>query len=265
VKPLPTIKLIQSRDNPLLLGLRKLMRQPTAYRQMGEVLLEGDHLCSAYLQQGGAPPTSALISETAFEQKAHLHQLALNATQVMVLPPALMASISSMESAPAIAFVIKPFLNLSIQAHVPTVVLDRLQDPGNVGTILRSSAVFGFTQVLALSGTAALWSPKVLRSAVGAHFGLHLIEDLKLQDLGALNVPLLATSSHAVKALHETHLPWPCTWVFGHEGQGIEPALLARCDQSLRIAQPGGEESLNVASAAAICLYESSRLASIEN
>jgi hypothetical protein len=79
---------------------------------------------------------------------------------------------------------------------VPTVVLDRVQDAGNVGSILRSAGAFGFRQVVALKGTAALWSPKVLRAGMGAHFGLHLIEGADAGALDALNVPLAVTSSH---------------------------------------------------------------------
>jgi RNA methyltransferase, TrmH family len=74
-----------------------------------------------------------------------------------------------------------------------------------------------------------------------------------------LQVPLLATSSHAEQAIHDTPLPWPCAWLLGHEGQGVAAPLLARCTLALRIAQPGGEESLNVGAAAAVCLYESAR------
>jgi TrmH family RNA methyltransferase len=72
-------------------------------------------------------------------------------------------------------------------------------------------------------------------------------------------MPWLATSSHAAQLLHRTVLPWPCAWVFGHEGQGVAPDVAARCAMTLCIAQPGGEESLNVAAAAAICLHESLR------
>jgi TrmH family RNA methyltransferase len=145
------------------------------------------------------------------------------------------------------------------RAGVAALVLDRLQDPGNVGTLLRSAAALGVPQVIALKGCAALWSPKVLRSAMGAHFALHLVEGVDADALDTLAVPLLATSSHATQALHTARLPWPCAWVLGHEGQGVDAALLARCAQTLTIPQPGGEESLNVAAAGAICLYESAR------
>jgi TrmH family RNA methyltransferase len=142
-----------------------------------------------------------------------------------------------------------------------TVVLDRLQDAGNVGSILRSAAAFGVTQVIALKGTAALWSPKVLRAGMGAHFGLRLVEGAEPEALEALAVPCIATSSHHGEWLHRARLPHPCAWLLGHEGQGLSAALEARASLQVRIAQPGGEESLNVAAAAAICLYASAAAA----
>jgi TrmH family RNA methyltransferase len=123
---------------------------------------------------------------------------------------------------------------------------------------LRSAAAFGFTQVIALRETAALWSPKVLRAGMGAHFGLTLLEAVEVDALESLRVPLLVTSSHAGELIQAARLPFPCAWVLGHEGQGVSPALLARAALQVRIGQPGGEESLNVAAAAAICLHASS-------
>jgi RNA methyltransferase, TrmH family len=113
--------------------------------------------------------------------------------------------------------------------------------------------------VLALKGTAALWSPKVLRAGMGAHFVLRLLEGVEEADLAALQVPLVATSSHAGVDLPLATLPQPCAWVMGHEGQGVGTSLLQRCTLQVRIPQPGGEESLNVAAAAAVCMYESTR------
>jgi TrmH family RNA methyltransferase len=92
---------------------------------------------------------------------------------------------------------------------------------------------------------------------MGAHFALELIEGLDYGDLDAVAVPMIATSSHEGGFLHRAPLPWPCAWVLGHEGQGVAPELAARAQLWVRIAQPGGEESLNVASAAAICLHAS--------
>lgn len=251
------VKSISSRDNPLLVRLRKLAGDPAAYRKLGQLWIEGDHLCSALLQRGGRP-AQAVIAEDAWAQPA-LRDLASQAETVAVLPSVLMAGLSTLESPSSIGFVSAWPGTGELRPHEPTVVLDRLQDAGNVGTILRTAAAFGFSQCLALKGTAALWSGKVLRAGMGAHFGLNLIELAGEEQLDALRLPLIATSSHAKQALHDVDLPWPCAWVMGHEGQGVSAAVEARCSLTLRIPQPGGEESLNVAAAAAVCLYESTR------
>jgi RNA methyltransferase, TrmH family len=257
MQPMPPVKAITSRDNPLLIKLRKLIAQPASYRKSGELWLEGEHLCTALVQRGGFA-LQAVITETAWATPA-LRQLASTAAAVAVVPGALMSSLSSLESPAPLGFLVALPANAALIAHQPSVVLDRLQDAGNVGNILRSAAAFGCTQVVALIGTVALWSPKVLRAGMGAHFGLHLVENVTHQALAALQLPLLHTSSHADQAVHEAALPWPCAWVMGHEGQGVSPELAQRCAFGVRIAQPGGEESLNVAAAAAVCLYESTR------
>ena len=254
---MPHVRAIASKGNPLLVRLRKLAADPAAYRKQGELWLEGDHLCAAYLQRGGAVPL-AVIAEQGWEQPA-LRRLASRAGTVVVVPAALMAGLSGLESPPPVGFAVPWSGAATLQPDAPSVVLDRLQDAGNVGAILRSAAAFGFTQVVACKGTAALWSPKVLRAAMGAHFGLNLVEAVEPAALRALNAPLFATSSHAARALDEVALPWPCAFAFGHEGQGLSAELLDRCGAAVRIAQPGGEESLNVAAAAAVCLYESTR------
>ena len=201
----------------------------------------------------------AVVGASAWLQPGP-RELALQAAEIVVIDDALLPEISSLESPAPIGFLIDlPSSGQQPLPGVATVVLDRLQDPGNVGTILRSAAALGVRQVLAMKGSAALWSPKVLRAGMGAHFALHLVEALAPADLDALAVPLVATSSHAAAAIDQLALPAPCAWVFGHEGQGVGPELMARCALTVTIPQPGGEESLNVAAATAICLYESAR------
>jgi len=250
-------KRISSRDNPLLVRLRKLAADPAAYRKLGQVWIEGEHLCAA-CAASGRPVAQAVIGETAWQTKA-LRELAVRAADVTIVPDNVFATLGTLGSPPPLGFVVAWPGEGTLQPDAPSVVLDRLQDAGNVGTILRSAAAFGFRQVIALKGTAALWSPKVLRAGMGAHFGLNLLEGVDDDRLAALTPPLLATSSHASESLPLAALPWPCAWVFGHEGQGVADGVLARCARTLRIPQPGGEESLNVAAAAAVCLYESSR------
>jgi TrmH family RNA methyltransferase len=245
---------ITSRDNPLLKRLRLLAHDTTAYRKQGQVWLEGDHLCRALLARGQRPELAVFTD--AFWLQAP-HDLRDAADKIVTIPAALMAGISALESPAGVGFVWNLPTGAGLLPGEPAVVLDCLQDAGNVGSILRSAAAFGFRQVLALKGTAALWSPKVLRAGMGAHFALHLVEGLSVADLAGLAVPLVGTSSHQGDWLHQARLPWPCAWVLGHEGQGVSAELAALAGQSVRIAQPGGEESLNVAAAAAICLHAS--------
>lgn len=245
---------IASRDNPLVKQLRALAQGNTAYREQGRVWLDGDHLVRALLARGGRPVLGVFTPEGWDEAGDALQGAAERNVRV---PAALMAAISTLDSPPRMGFVGALPAQNALSADAPTVVLDRLQDAGNVGSILRSAAALGFSQVLALKGTAALWAPKVLRAGMGAHFGLHLVEGLEAPALQALQVPLMVTSSHQGEWLHRAVLPWPCAWVLGHEGQGVSDALTQRASAFVRIAQPGGEESLNVAAAAAICLHAS--------
>ena len=249
-----SVTAIHSRDNAFVKDLRRLAQDTTAYRKQGRVWLEGDHLCRAALARG-LRASVAVFSESFWPQ-AHV-EYARAATKFIVLADALFADVSGLESPASMGFILDLPAPASLRPDAATVVLDRVQDAGNVGSILRSASAFGFRQVAAIKGSAALWSPKVLRAGMGAHFALDLIEGLALDDLAALQVPLLVTSSHAGEFLHRAALPWPCAWVMGHEGQGVSPALEDRASLRIRIAQPGGEESLNVAAAAAICLHAS--------
>ncbi|MEJ8822928.1 RNA methyltransferase [Variovorax humicola] len=250
----PEVQHITSRDNPLLKDLRKLVHDPGAYRKLGRLWLEGDHLCRAALARG-VLPSVAVFSESFWPSAPA--DWARSAGKTVVVADALLVGISGLESPAPMGFVLELPPRPELIADAATVVLDRLQDAGNAGSILRSAAAFGFTQVIALKGTAALWAPKVLRAGMGAHFGLRLIEGAAIDALDALQVPLIATSSHRGEWLHKARLPNPCAWLMGHEGQGVAPELEARATHHIRIAQPGGEESLNVAAAAAICLHAS--------
>ena len=246
---------ITSANNPLIKELRKLSTDNAAYRKQGRIWLEGDHLCRAALLRGFTP-VLALFSESFWALGQSIW--AQEAIKNVVLPDALLAQISGLESAPSMGFVLDLPAQPLLHPNAASLILDRVQDAGNVGSMLRSAAAFGFFQVIALKGTAAVWSPKVLRAGMGAHFGLRLLEGVEPDALQALDVPLVVTSSHEGGVLGQNKLPTPCAWVMGHEGQGVSEQLMAQAAVKVRIAQPGGEESLNVAAAAAICLHFSS-------
>jgi len=247
-------QLISSRENALLKDLRRLAQDSTAYRKQGRVWIEGDHLCRAALAHG-LKPALAVFSESFWPQART--EWATAAVKTVLVADALFAGLSGLESPAPMAFVIELPPAAVLEPLVASVILDRVQDAGNVGAILRSAGAFGFRQVIALKGTAALWSPKVLRAGMGAHFGLRLLESVEPAALDALAVPILTTSSHHGEVLHRAALPWPCAWALGHEGQGVGDEVGSRASQAVRIGQPGGEESLNVACAAAICMHAS--------
>lgn len=246
---------ISSAANPLIKALRNLSSTSGAYRKLGKVWLEGDHLCRAALARG-LQPELAVFSESYWPLAQVF--IAQAAMKNIVISDALFSQISTLESPAPMGFVMALSPATALLPSAPSIILDRVQDAGNVGSILRSAAAFGFKQVLALKGTAALWSPKVLRAGMGAHFGLRLSEGLVLEEIAALTIPLVVTSSHQGTALHQQVMPMPCAWVMGHEGQGVCDELMAKASLHICIEQPGGEESLNVAAAAAICLYASS-------
>lgn len=269
------IETITSRQNPLVKILHKLAQNNTAYRKLGCVWLEGEHLLQSLAQRGkhGYLPHARLcIFLHPNYAQVHLRSRWLQAlvqrpnARVFYLNEKLWADISQLGT-PCVIGALLHTDNMDCtdngQLHmegVATVVLDRMQDAGNVGSILRSASAFGFRQIIALKGTAALWSGKVLRAGMGAHFNpdLLLIEQANPDLLERLHVPILATSSHQGQYLHQSELPSPCAWLFGNEGQGLSAEVAQHATQHVRIAQPGGEESLNAAAAAAVCLHASS-------
>lgn len=259
-------RFIESSANALYKQVRRLARDAAAARRQGLAWLEGDHLASA-ARQHGVRPALLVLAQSLWRAPDQAGWLGW-AAQTVVLPDELFAALSALDS-PARIGLLMPLPNAAsaaspdaaLDATAPTLVLDRVQDAGNVGSMLRCAAAFGFTQVLALPGTAALWGPKVLRAGMGAHFGLRLLEGVSARAVQRLAVPCLATSSHQGQWLHQAALPWPCAWLMGHEGQGLSPELAALARTHIRIAQPGGQESLNVAAAAAICLHASAAAA----
>jgi len=145
---------------------------------------------------------------------------------------------------------------------VSAVLLDGVQDPGNVGSILRSAGAAGITQVFCSPGTAFCWSPKVLRAAMGAHFVLEIFENVDLAALvtaSASNIAVLAMSGYAQQRLYDVDLRQPVAWLLGHEGQGVSDELMGLASHQVVIPHAGQVESLNVAAAAAVCFFEQLR------
>jgi RNA methyltransferase, TrmH family len=257
------MKTITSRDNPLYKELKHLAASSQARRKAGRTLLDGVHLCQSYLALRGAP-LHCLVSESALAnpevaeivnrcESAHAHCTAL--------PDALYSALSQVEHGVGLMFLIAtPARELPQALTESAVLLDNLQDPGNVGSILRSAAAAGIKQVYCSSGTAFCWSPKVLRAAMGAHFVLEIHENVDLAALvRASSIAVLATSGYAQKRLYDVDLRQPVAWLLGHEGQGVADDLLSLASEQVVIPHLGQVESLNVAACAAVCFFEQLR------
>ncbi|NYT60954.1 RNA methyltransferase [Alcaligenaceae bacterium] len=261
------MKHISSRDNPVYKRLLRLAEGKRALNADGQaaghqVVLEGVHLCQAWLQYMGSPEL-ALFDAKRLEHNAEITALtqALDISLCMSFEPALMQRLSQVEHGQGVCFVVQvpaPLLPARIEHNC--IWLDRVQDPGNVGTLLRTAAAAGIKHAYLSSGCASAWSPKVLRSAQGAHFVMAIHEQVDLLRLhDRLVVPLLATALDDASSLYQTSLPMNCAWLLGNEGQGVDAALLALADQRVFIPQAENVESLNVAVAAGICLFEQRR------
>ncbi len=257
------MKPITSRDNPLYKELKQLATSSQTRRKSQRTLLDGVHLCEVYLDQVGAPPL-CIVSDSALsepEVTPILRRCEEGGAQCIVLPDALFKAISQVEHGVGLLFVVDtPAQDASLRLSGNAVLLDRLQDPGNLGSILRSAAAAGITDVFCSPGTAFAWSPKVLRAGMGAHFHLRIAEDVDLvQLLQSASIPVLATSSHAKSTIYDIDLQQPVAWLFGHEGQGISDQLMEMTTHQVGIPHRGQVESLNVAASAAVCFFEQVR------
>jgi TrmH family RNA methyltransferase len=260
------MKHIASRDNPFVKTLRKLAAG--AGRRGESVLLDGVHLCQAWLAHYGAPRQAVFDVDKLARPELQDLAAQLPEAACVALDGRLMRELASVESGQGVIFVVQPPEPAMPERIAETCVLfDRIQDPGNVGTLLRTCAAACVRRVFLATGTAAAWSAKVLRSGQGAHFALsiHEHQDL-LALLPRLEVPLVATALDGAVDLYARPLPPRCAWVFGHEGQGVAPELLAAAGLRLRIPHDAqAVESLNVTAAAAICLFEQRRQQRVES
>jgi RNA methyltransferase, TrmH family len=257
------MKVISSRDNSLYKELKQLAGSAQSRRKAGRSLLDGVHLAQAFLQQGGHAEF-CVVADSAqdhAEVAPLVSQCEAAGSQCVALPDALYQALSQVENGIGLLLVITtPQPIVPSQLTASAVLLDGLQDPGNLGSILRSAAAAGIRQVFCSPGTVAAWSPKVLRAGMGAHFLLQIYENADLPVLCEhSNVPVLATSSHAQQTIYEADLHAGVAWLFGHEGQGVGEALINAASAQVVIPHLGAMESLNVAAAAAVCFFEQVR------
>ncbi|MDR0633800.1 MAG: RNA methyltransferase [Azoarcus sp.] len=254
---------LASRDNPRIKLLAALAGNARARREYNQTLLDGVHLLDCALA-AGVPLREVCVSESGRlrpEIAALLARLPDGLIPVCV-PDALFARLSPVDTPTGILASIAPPAPVPAQAaQTSVVVLDAIQDPGNLGAILRTAAAAGIGAVWLTPGCAQVWAPKTLRAGMGAHFRLRISEQVDaLASLADHGGRVVATGvGPSARVLFDVDLRGPLAWLFGAEGQGVSPALFARADEIVTIPMATGIESLNVAAAAAVCLFEQAR------
>lgn len=254
------MSVLRSRANPRVRRWQRLAHEARARRAESRALIEGPNLVAAYLDSGGAP--EALIVSESGAAKREIEELVRRAgVAPVVLSDAVFRTIADAETPQGIAAEIAiPAARVSLVDSPGCVLLDGIQDAGNVGAILRSAAAFGVRDVLLGAGCADPWSPKVLRAAMGAHFSLRIGASRNpVADVERFGGTVACTVPRGGVPIGEADLKGRILWIFGAEGAGIRGELAACADLKVTIPMRGTAESLNVAAAAAICFYERSR------
>ena len=253
--PMPAF-FLDSKDNPKIKHLRGLIDQTSYRKKNRQTVLEGTHLSLAWLEQKRSI-TSIFTTEAAYSHPDLEKIVSLYNGNVFVLSESLYKDLSTLGTSLAcLAIVDLPTSREALNFAEDTLILDNIQDPGNVGTLLRSAAAAGIEQVVCTKGSASIWSPRVLRAGMGAHFSLNTYENVELEDiLTKFTIPVYVTSSHQSESLYSKNLRKQCVWILGNEGHGASKFALEKAE-AVAIPQPGGQESLNVAIAGSICFFE---------
>ncbi len=255
------MKLIQSRDNPQFKEWVKLTGSARQRSKTNQTLLDGAHLLAACLDNGYSPKHILLNAAALRDEEIVALLKRVADIPVTQLDDKLFASLSELKTPTGILALIEiPLPQASVVDCCFVLLLEDIQDPGNLGSILRSAAAAGCDAVFLSRGCADAWSPKVLRAAMGGHFSLQVYEQ---QDMVSVvkSFPgaLLAASLQATHSLYDCDLNGKVGFLIGNEGAGISAELLNLATQPITIPMPGKAESLNAAAATAVCLFEAVR------
>lgn len=255
------LKRISSRDNPFFKSLLKLASSSRERSEAGQTLLDGTHLLRALLDAGGKP-SHLLINESAV-QNSEIKDLlsACDGLPRTQLDDALFSQLSELKTPNGLLTlfdVSEPSVSLAHSQFI--LLLEDIQDPGNLGSILRSAAAAGCDAVFLSAGCADAWSPKVLRAAMGGHFALSIHENSDLlavtREFGG---KILAASLQTERSLYDCNLRGKLGFAIGNEGAGLSKELQDAVQERFIIPMPGRVESLNAAAATAVCLFEAAR------
>lgn len=259
------MKFISSRDNPTFKHLRALNEDARYRREQRGSLLDGDHLVLAALDAGWSLKRLILredVVDTPVVQTLLARMAQRPPEEVLVFPAALFKAVSPVLTPTGLlAEIVVPTELQPAPLAQDVLALAGVQDAGNLGTLLRTAVAAGVREVWLDRQTTHAWSPKALRAGMGAQFQLRIVEACDLAaSLSASPQPSYVTSlGPRSESLYALDLRQPGIWVFGAEGQGVPAELIAQADHEVRIPMPGVIESLNVAAAAAICLFEQVR------
>ena len=256
------MKQIVSRDNPGFKALKSLAGDTREQRRQGLTLLDGIHLLESYRDKVGAPERLIVSEHGLTQPEVRALCVSLPGVEPLLLRDSLFAQLSEVATPVGILAVIHipaaPDMAATVRGSC--MLLDGLQDAGNVGSILRSAAAAGVADIFLGPGCASAWSPRVLRAAQGAHFDLRIREQADLAVvMQAFSGVTVAATAHGAEPLYRLDLTGDVAWLFGSEGRGIAPQLEAAAGKRAIIPMASGSESLNVAASAAICLFEQVR------
>jgi TrmH family RNA methyltransferase len=250
---------VTSRQNPRLVAAAALLHSSRDRRKTGRCVLEGDHLIGVYLERVGVPETLIVVEERLSDVRISSLVAQMPARDVLAVSAAIFGEVSTLPAAiGALAVVVTPSTTLPPPASFH-LLLEDVQDPGNVGTMLRTAAAAGVEQVLLSKNCAFAWAPKVLRAGQGAHFLTTIVEDVDLVAWTRAfrgSGPVYATVAGGGADLYASNFPPRVAFVVGNEGAGLSAALLGEAGGRVTIPMPGGAESLNAAAAAAVVLFE---------
>ena len=254
---------IASASNPAVKLARKLLKSARERERSGKILLDGAHLVSEYAARFDLSGATVFVDESASnspEIRDILAGLPSNA-RVALVSSRILASISPVDTPAGIAAVCdRPHVPAANEAVGFWLLLDGIQDPGNLGGILRTAAAMNVDGILMKATCADAWSPKCLRGGMGAQFVLPLRRNANLDEtLKAFEGKRIATSSHRGQSLMKTDLSGHVLAMFGGEGAGLANTLMDMADVTVCIPMNAEMESLNVGAAVAMLCYERAR------
>jgi len=252
---MPSVKHITSLENPHYKLLKKIASSARERRKTAQTLLDGVHLLNALADAGGTPDLIALKAGKGTDAEIEACLSRFPDVPRLVFSEALFDSLSPVEHPTGVLGLITIVAPPQHRQQF-CVLLEAIQDPGNLGAMLRTAAAAGVDAVYLSKGCAEVWSPKALRAGMGAQFALALYEHADLALIARELKFLVATALNAKQSVYDLDLSGPVAFVFGNEGAGLSDELLDAATHQVKIPMPGKVESLNVAAAAAVCLFE---------